>query len=86
MTKNVTNTSMVAIRVWAKCIKSAANNMVAKVAIHVSLKSFFENKYKSGNIAIPNKVPIIRHPNGHIPKRRIPIEIINLPSGGCVHS
>ena len=83
---NVTKTSIVAILVCVKCIKSNVNNSVIIVEIHVFLVIFFPRRYITGTIITPNKVPINLQPNGHIPNISIPIAMIAFPSGGCVIS
>ena len=55
MTKNVTYTSIVAILVCAKCIKSNVNIMQTRVAILVLLNTLLPNKYIKGTINIPKR-------------------------------
>ncbi len=82
----MTNTSIVAIRVCTKCIKSNVNNNVVTVAIHVSLKNFLARLYRTGTINTPNNVPANLHPNGFMPNISTPHAIKTLPRGGCVFS
>ena len=82
ITNNVTYTSIVAILVCAKCIKSKVNKTQVSDANIVLLKTLLPNKYIAGTINIPNIVPTILHPKGHIPKALTPNEINHLPRGG----
>ena len=75
-------TSIVAILVCAKCIKSNVSKRQVTIASQDFFSNFFAKRYISGNINIPNTVPTILQPNGHIPNILIPIEINTLPSGG----
>ncbi|MNC04951.1 hypothetical protein D3C75_524040 [compost metagenome] len=84
--KNTPYTSIVEILVCVKCMKSSANNPAARAAYLLFLNKRSAITYMRGNMATPNKVPIIRQPNGLTPNSSIPMAINNLPSGGCVFS
>ena len=87
MIKNVPYTSIVEILVCVKCIKSKANRNVSAPATHVfAPNNLLANSYINGSMPIPNNTPIIRQPNGFMPKARTPRLINTFPSGGCVHS
>ncbi|MNC57004.1 hypothetical protein D3C75_1066320 [compost metagenome] len=77
---------MVAIRVWAKCIKSKVNRNAAINARWVERNRRLPNTYMMGTMAIPNRLPMIRQPKGFMPKILMPMAMISLPRGGCVFS
>ena len=83
MIKNVPYTSIVAMRVCVKCMKSNAKRNVSAPAAQVLFRNnLLPNKYIKGNIPIPNNTPTTRHPKGFMPNARTPRLINTLPRGG----
>ena len=79
-------TSMVAILVWVKCMKSKANNTQARAADRLSFVSRLANRYTAGTMRIPKKVPAMRQPKGFMPNKATPAAMKILPMGGWVFS
>ena len=86
MTKKVMYTSMVAMRVWTKCMKSKASSQQPRVDNGVLRVIRLQNTYMTGHMAMPNRVPTMRQPKGFMPKIRMPSPMSSLPSGGWVFS
>ena len=78
--KKVTYTSIVAILVCAKCIKSKVNIMHVIAAKILLLNNLFAKIYITGIISTPNNVPINLQPKGTIPNNLTPMAIIDLIS------
>ena len=84
--KNTPYTSMVAMRVWVKCMQSKAQRPAVTKAKSVRLRMRLANTYMRGTMATPNRAPMIRQPKGFMPKIRMPRAMMSLPRGGWVHS
>ena len=84
--KSMMKISPVASLASVKCIKSKVSRKEAKKAPAELLNMRFTRMNTRGIIAVAAITPKIRHPKGFIPKSRMPAAIINLASGGCVHS
>ncbi|MNZ57011.1 hypothetical protein D3C78_749760 [compost metagenome] len=84
--KNTPYTSIVAMRVWVKCMKSAASKVAASPPYKLLPSSLLPNRYISGIIAMPSNVPAILQPNGFSPNNWMPSAMMIFPSGGCVFS
>ena len=84
--KNTAYTSMVAMRVCVKCMKSTANSAVQRNAYSLFLNRRLPNRYSTGSIATPTSAPMMRQPNGFMPKMAMPTAMMSLPSGGCEFS
>jgi len=84
--KNTEYVSMVAMRVWTKCMKSKAKMIAAQAVIALERVRRLRNTYSMGSISTPKSVPMKRQPKGVMPKMRMPMPMMSLPSGGCVIS
>ena len=80
--KNTPYTSMVAMRVWVKCMKSKANSPAASKAYSLLPNSRLANRYRIGTMPMPNRVPTIRQPKAFIPKTAMPAIMKIFPRGG----
>ena len=59
---------MVAMRVCAKCMKSAAKTTVPSAGTALPPKSRLRSRYITGSISTPKSVPEKRQPKGVMPK------------------
>ena len=82
MIHSTTKLSMVAMRVWVKCIRSRAMNSAAAGPAHERLLSILPSRYIPGSISTPARAPAKRQPKGVMPKMAMAQLIITLPRGG----
>lgn len=78
--------SMVAMRVWVRCMQSSASNAIAAKARSRLLVNCLANRYMNGSIRIPAMQPANRQPKGVMPKSAMHQDMSTLPRGGWVHS
>ena len=83
MINSTTKLSMVAMRVWVKCIQSTAIRNMAANAPMRRLVTSLPSRYMLGSINTPASAPAKRQPKGVMPKIEMEKAISTLPSGGC---
>jgi hypothetical protein len=83
-TKNVTNTSSIAVRDMTTCRKSTASRPAPMPAATVDRPSTRASTKSSVTVAAPRRAPAARHPVGSYPSTWIPIAISHFPRGGCI--
>ena len=86
MMNSTAKLSMVAMRVWVKCIRSKAISSAAAMPPHQRFANSLPSKYMPGSISTPASAPANRQPKGVMPKMAMHQLMNTLPNGGWVVS